>query len=153
MAWIKLHEERDFKINFDDKHFRLAWCNYSMFCASHTWGTSIEKPVHEQQNQDITMGSIRRIKTKRRKRYILRTFDHFGPSLIMWYDIRDLDQVHEDLRSPKHLAYHKAVKPAEDLPGLGRWYCTECARWFEGEHSLTQHRRGKNHKRRFGFQM
>ncbi|KAI4125513.1 MAG: hypothetical protein LQ347_005362 [Umbilicaria vellea] len=74
------------------------------------------------------MGSIRRSKTKRRT--------------------RDLDQVHADLRSPKHLAQHKSTKPAEDLPGLGRWYCVECAKWFEGEHSLVQHRRGKNHKRR-----
>ncbi len=24
----------------------------------------------------------------------------------------------------------------------------ECAKWFEGENSLVQHRRGKNHKRR-----
>ncbi|KAA6408959.1 MAG: C2H2 finger domain-containing [Lasallia pustulata] len=74
------------------------------------------------------MGSIRRSKTKRRT--------------------RDLDQVHADLRSPKHLAQHKTTKPAEDLPGLGKWYCVECAKWFEGEHSLVQHRKGKNHKRR-----
>lgn len=62
---------------------------------------------------------------------------------------RDLDQVHADLKSAKHLAQHKASKAAEDLPGLGQWYCTECAKWFEGEHNLLQHRRGKNHKRRF----
>ena len=62
--------------------------------------------------------------------------------------IRDLDQVHADLRSSKHLAQHKAAKPAEDLPGLGRHYCVECAKWFEGENSLVQHRKGKNHKRR-----
>lgn len=62
---------------------------------------------------------------------------------------RDLDQIHADLRSPKHLAQQKAIKPAEDLPGLGSWYCIECAKWFEGEKSLVQHRRGKNHKRRF----
>lgn len=62
---------------------------------------------------------------------------------------RDLDQVHADLKSAKHLAQHKESKAAEDLPGLGQWYCTECAKWFEGEHNLLQHRRGKNHKRRF----
>ncbi|MCJ1351680.1 MAG: Bud site selection protein 20 [Icmadophila ericetorum] len=74
------------------------------------------------------MGSIRRSKTKRRT--------------------RDLDQVQADLRSAKHLNQHKSAKPAEDLPGLGQWYCIECAKWFEGEHNLIQHRRGKNHKRR-----
>ncbi|KAL9603658.1 MAG: hypothetical protein Q9219_000977 [cf. Caloplaca sp. 3 TL-2023] len=62
--------------------------------------------------------------------------------------IRDLDQVHADLRSSKHLAEHKTAKPAEDLPGLGQFYCVECAKWFESEHSMLQHRRGKNHKRR-----
>ncbi|KAL2059389.1 hypothetical protein ABVK25_000682 [Lepraria finkii] len=74
------------------------------------------------------MGPARRNKTKRR--------------------MRDLDQVHADLRSSKHLAQHKTAKPAEDLPGLGRFYCVECAKWFEGENSLVQHRKGKNHKRR-----
>lgn len=62
---------------------------------------------------------------------------------------RDLDQIHADLRSPKQLAQRKTSKPAEDLPGLGQWYCIECAKWFEGEHNLVQHTRGKNHKRRF----
>ncbi|KAI9822891.1 MAG: Bud site selection protein 20 [Thelocarpon impressellum] len=74
------------------------------------------------------MGAVRRSKTKRRT--------------------RDLDLVHADLRSSKHLGQHKDAKEPEDLPGLGQWYCVECAKWFEGEHSLIQHRRGKNHKRR-----
>ncbi|KAI4273988.1 MAG: hypothetical protein LQ337_004255 [Flavoplaca oasis] len=74
------------------------------------------------------MGALRRVKTKRRT--------------------RDLDQVHADLRSSRHLAEHKTSKPAEDLPGLGQWYCVECAKWFETEHSMQQHTRGKNHKRR-----
>lgn len=74
------------------------------------------------------MGSIRRSKTKRRT--------------------RDLDQIHADIGSPKHLSQHKSAKPAEDLPGLGRFYCIECAMFFEGENSLIQHRKGKNHKRR-----
>ncbi|KAI9752684.1 MAG: hypothetical protein M4579_005522 [Chaenotheca gracillima] len=74
------------------------------------------------------MGSIRRSKTKRRT--------------------RDLDQVHADLRSPKHLAKHTSAKAAEDLPGLGRYYCVECAKWFEGDAGLVHHRKGKNHKRR-----
>ncbi|KAL2045484.1 hypothetical protein N7G274_001912 [Stereocaulon virgatum] len=74
------------------------------------------------------MGPIRRIKTKQRT--------------------RDLDQVHADLRSSKHLTQHKTAKPAEDLPGLGRFYCVECAKWFESENNLVHHRYGKNHKRR-----
>lgn len=61
---------------------------------------------------------------------------------------RDLDQVYDDLRDPKHLQQYKDTKAAEDLPGLGDFYCVECSRWFEAEHNLKEHRRGKPHKRR-----
>jgi bud site selection protein 20 len=64
------------------------------------------------------------------------------------FPLRDLDQVMSDLRDSKHLAQHKDTKAVEDLPGLGQWYCIECAKWFEGENSLVTHRRGKTHKRR-----
>lgn len=74
------------------------------------------------------MGSIRRIKTKRLT--------------------RGLDQVKADLASPRHLQRYQETKASEDLPGLGEFYCTECAKWFEGSHNLNEHRRGKNHKRR-----
>ena len=62
--------------------------------------------------------------------------------------VRDLDQIHADLRSPGHLSAFKDTKAAEDLPGLGQHYCIECAKWFEAEYNLVQHRRGKVHKRR-----
>ncbi|KAI0382586.1 hypothetical protein F5Y04DRAFT_252945 [Hypomontagnella monticulosa] len=61
---------------------------------------------------------------------------------------RDLDQIKADLLSPKHLAQYKETKAPEDLPDLGRWYCTECAKWFESEVNLVVHRKGKPHKRR-----
>ncbi|KAI1486397.1 zinc finger-containing protein [Biscogniauxia mediterranea] len=61
---------------------------------------------------------------------------------------RDIDQIKADLLSPRHLALFKETKASEDLPGLGKWYCTECAKWFEGEATLVLHRRGKPHKRR-----
>lgn len=53
-----------------------------------------------------------------------------------------------DLGSPRHLSQYKSTKAAEDLPGLGEFYCIECAKWFESETNLASHRRGKNHKRR-----
>ena len=37
----------------------------------------------------------------------------------------------------------------EDLPGLGKFYCIECAKWFESEYGMVKHRKGKNHKRRY----
>lgn len=61
---------------------------------------------------------------------------------------RDLDQIHADTRSKKHLSQFKDSKALEDLPGFGEWYCTECAKWFESETNLQKHGKGKPHKRR-----
>lgn len=61
---------------------------------------------------------------------------------------RDYDQVRADVESSKHLAQYKATKDPEDLPGLGKHYCVECAKWFESDYNLVAHRKGKNHKRR-----
>ena len=62
--------------------------------------------------------------------------------------VRDLDQIKADLLSPKHLAQYQATKAREDLPGLGKWYCTECAKWYESETNFEAHKKGKGHKRR-----
>ncbi|KAF7563772.1 hypothetical protein G7046_g356 [Stylonectria norvegica] len=60
---------------------------------------------------------------------------------------RDVDQIKEDLASPRHLAEFQSIKAPEDLPDLGRNYCKECARWFESDINLVAHTRGKPHKR------
>lgn len=62
--------------------------------------------------------------------------------------LRDLDQVKADMLSPKHLKQYQDTKAPEDLPGLGKWYCIECAKWFETEVSLVRHAKSKPHKRR-----
>jgi bud site selection protein 20 len=62
---------------------------------------------------------------------------------------RDLDQIHADLHDEKHLAQFKDAKPIEDLPGLGQYYCKECAKFFESETNLNAHQKGKVHKRRY----
>ncbi|KAK9376482.1 uncharacterized protein V1513DRAFT_410400 [Lipomyces chichibuensis] len=74
------------------------------------------------------MGSIRRSKTKRRT--------------------RDLDQVHEDLSSQASVQKLSNQPLDESKPGLGQYYCIECAKYFETDFAKTVHRRGKNHKRR-----
>ncbi|KAI4748251.1 hypothetical protein E4T50_01417 [Aureobasidium sp. EXF-12298] len=61
---------------------------------------------------------------------------------------RDLDQIHDDMHKEKHLEKYKSTKAAEDLPGLGQFYCVECAKWFESEANLTAHTKAKTHKRR-----
>jgi len=60
---------------------------------------------------------------------------------------RDIDQIKADLTVPKHLSQYQGTKAAEDLPGLGEFYCVECAKWFESEHNLVAHRTSKVHKR------
>ena len=62
---------------------------------------------------------------------------------------RDVDQVKADLTSSRHLQLFKETKAAEDLPGFGRHYCIECAKWFETESGLLVHSKGKPHKRRY----
>ncbi|KAF4121602.1 bud site selection protein 20 [Geosmithia morbida] len=61
---------------------------------------------------------------------------------------RDLDQIKDDLLSPRHLTLFKETKSIEDLPDLGRNYCVECAKWFDTEQALVAHRGAKPHKRR-----
>lgn len=95
------------------------------------------------------MGATRRIKTKRRTRLVaLRVINNFPCCVDKLYQIRDYDQIRQDLATKKHLQDYKATKDVEDLPGLGQHYCVECAKWFETEHNLVAHRKGKNHKRR-----
>ncbi|KAH7245856.1 hypothetical protein BKA59DRAFT_177512 [Fusarium tricinctum] len=61
---------------------------------------------------------------------------------------RDVDQVKADILSPKHLKQFQGTKAIEDLPGLGRHYCVECAKWFDTDSALVVHQKGKPHKRR-----
>lgn len=59
-----------------------------------------------------------------------------------------MDQIHRDLRHPRSLELHKATRAAEDLPGLGQFYCIECAKYFDTDFAEREHKRGKRHKRR-----
>ncbi|GAB7363340.1 hypothetical protein MBLNU230_g3621t1 [Neophaeotheca triangularis] len=64
------------------------------------------------------------------------------------YHTRDLDQIHADLQSKRHLQQHLETKAPEDLPGFGDFYCIECAKHFESELNFGAHTKGKPHKRR-----
>jgi bud site selection protein 20 len=62
---------------------------------------------------------------------------------------RGLDEISADLHDPKHLAAYKTYKgDSSDLPGGGLHYCIECAKWFDTDHNLAAHTKGKVHKRR-----
>jgi bud site selection protein 20 len=60
---------------------------------------------------------------------------------------RDVDQIHADLADKNKTALLNTTLD-EDKPGLGAWYCLECARWFIDENALTKHKTTKTHKRR-----
>jgi len=80
-----------------------------------------------------TMPAIRGAKSKRKTRRYTR----------------DADQIHADTHDPAHLRRYHDTKATEDLPGLGQWYCVECARWFEAEANLISHQKSKPHKRMY----
>jgi bud site selection protein 20 len=61
---------------------------------------------------------------------------------------RDIDQIHGDLNDKKKAILQNTTVD-EDKPGLGLWYCVECARWFVDENTLTKHKTSKVHKRRY----
>lgn len=72
--------------------------------------------------------SVKRYKTKRRT--------------------RDLDLVYNDLSSKESILRLKNQPLDETKPGLGQYYCIECAKYFETQNTLDLHRKGKVHKRR-----
>ncbi|CUM62497.1 uncharacterized protein PRCAT00000047001 [Priceomyces carsonii] len=72
--------------------------------------------------------SVKRYKTKRRT--------------------RDLDLIYGDLATKESIWKLKNQPLDENKPGLGQYYCIECARYFENQLALNRHTAGKVHKRR-----
>lgn len=72
--------------------------------------------------------SVKRYKTKRRT--------------------KDLDLVYNDLASRESVHALKNQPLDETKPGLGQYYCVECAKYFENQEALDRHGKGKIHKRR-----
>lgn len=72
--------------------------------------------------------SVKRYKTKRRT--------------------RDLDLIHQDLATPESIRKLKNQPLDETKPGLGQYYCIECAKYCETQPALDRHTKSKVHKRR-----
>ncbi|KAI5960284.1 uncharacterized protein KGF55_004576 [Candida pseudojiufengensis] len=72
--------------------------------------------------------SVKRYKTKRRT--------------------RDLDLIYDDLSTTQSINNLKNQPLDEYKPGLGQYYCIECAKYFENQISLDRHQKSKIHKRR-----
>lgn len=61
---------------------------------------------------------------------------------------RDVDQIQDDITKVEN--GHKIEFPLDDdLPGLGQFYCLECARHFVDDFTLKKHINSKLHKRRY----
>ncbi|KAL1920622.1 uncharacterized protein VTP21DRAFT_999 [Calcarisporiella thermophila] len=60
---------------------------------------------------------------------------------------KDLDQIHEDLK-PENQKKFNEIPIDPDLPGLGQFYCIACARHFQSQTALDEHRQNKLHKKR-----
>ncbi|KAJ3200836.1 hypothetical protein HK099_002491, partial [Clydaea vesicula] len=58
-----------------------------------------------------------------------------------------LDQIWEDKKiENKTKLLNQEIDP--DLPGLGQFYCLECAKYYISEQPLKEHIKSKVHKRR-----
>lgn len=61
---------------------------------------------------------------------------------------RDIDQVQDDIKKVEDTGKNMTFELDEDLPGMGQFYCLQCARHFVDELTLRQHEQTKIHKRR-----
>ena len=59
-----------------------------------------------------------------------------------------IDEIQDDLKKEKELGTKLSFEIDDDLPGLGQYYCTPCARHFIDETTLLQHNKSRGHKRR-----
>ncbi len=60
--------------------------------------------------------------------------------------LKDLDLIHEDLK-PENKSKLENQNIDEDLPGLGQYYCIDCAKYFVNLQTLNDHLKTKTHKR------
>jgi hypothetical protein len=61
---------------------------------------------------------------------------------------RDIDQIQDELRKVQETGVDLKFEPDEDLPGMGQFYCSQCARHFGNQVALAAHLITKVHKRR-----
>ncbi|KAH9455875.1 hypothetical protein MJO28_005913 [Puccinia striiformis f. sp. tritici] len=95
------------------------------------------------------------IKSRKTKRYT-RDLDQIAIDMELAQAIRSVKTSKTDLQSSFVVpqAFGSTSHPTvtgevdEDTTGCGKFPCVECARFFVDSRSLTEHQRGKVHKRR-----
>ncbi|KCV69692.1 hypothetical protein H696_04099 [Fonticula alba] len=86
--------------------------------------------------------------TRVRRKRVHKNNKEFRKSIRTRRRPRDLDQIYEDIHDPAKNQKMTNQPEDEDLPGLGQFYCLECARYFEGPDHLSKHKLSKQHKQR-----
>ncbi|KAF8586464.1 hypothetical protein K439DRAFT_1408863 [Ramaria rubella] len=86
------------------------------------------------------MGRLRRSRTHKAQRDVHRASRTRART-------KDLDQIQLDL-DPKVREKLERQPLDFEKPGLAQHYCVECAKYFETDHALNAHWKGKVHKRR-----
>mmetsp|Transcript_113 Transcript_113/g.214 ORF Transcript_113/g.214 Transcript_113/m.214 type:complete len:119 (-) Transcript_113:359-715(-) len=61
---------------------------------------------------------------------------------------KDVDEVQDDIAREEAQGHKTVFELDDDLPGLGQFYCTPCAKHFSDEQALEAHYKAKAHKRR-----
>lgn len=59
-----------------------------------------------------------------------------------------MDLIHGDISLKESIQRLKNQPLDENKPGLGQYYCIECAKYFEAQPTLDRHTKSKIHKRR-----
>ena len=65
-----------------------------------------------------------------------------------WCRPRDIDQIQDDIKKESSIGQKMEFELDDDLPGLGQFYCTPCARHFMSQSYLDTHIQSRPHKRR-----
>jgi hypothetical protein len=90
----------------------------------------------------LRMGRVPGSKNNAKKKKV------YKKAVKTWCRPRDLDQVQDDLAKEERDGKKLAFELDDDLPGLGQYYCTPCARHFDNQVTLDCHIATKQHKRR-----
>ena len=98
--------------------------------------------VRSLRLKPVTMGRVPGSKNNAKKKKVYKKAHQ------TWCRPRDVDQVQDDLKREQREGKKMQFDADDDLPGLGQYYCTPCARHFMNQTILDSHMKSRPHKRR-----
>ncbi|DAZ98005.1 TPA: hypothetical protein N0F65_005163 [Lagenidium giganteum] len=103
----------------------------------------LKAQAHQRGNSASNMGG-----PKQRKKGAHCKKKYYKRSHATKCRARDIDQIQDDLKVEVATGKKMEFEKDEDLPGLGQYYCTPCARHFIDAKTRDVHLATKVHKRR-----